>query len=146
MAIDSTIAIRRGMLAIAKADAALVAIVPAARIYPQTTPALPAFPFIRAGALSVIPVRGACLDGGNWIFAMHAFAKDRQVSGQIVETAEDYAGRIGAALAAALDRHVIELSAGRATIRWDGSQLLMDPDEGGCFHAVVNFRVRAITG
>lgn len=146
MAIDSTIAIRRGMLALAKADSPLLAIVPAVRIYPQTTPATPTFPFIRSGAPSAVPVRATCVDGGEWNVAMHGFAKDRKAGATVVETAEDYAGRIGSALAAALDGRVIALTNGRATIRWTGSQLLMDPDEPGAFHTVQNFVVRAITG
>ena len=146
MAIDSTVAIRKGMLALAKANPALSMLVPAARIYPQATPAMPTFPFIRSGAPSSIPVRATCVDGGEWTVAMHGFSKGREQSGALVETAEDHAGRIGAALAAALDRQVIELANGRATILWTGSQLLMDPDEPGCFHTVQNYRVRAITG
>jgi hypothetical protein len=145
MAIDSTIAIRRGTLTIAKADAGLTAIIPAARIYPQTTPGKPKFPFVRSGAPSSVPLRASCVDGGEWTFAMHGFAKDRLVASQVVETAEDYAGRIGSALAAALDGKVITLPNGRARILWTGSQLLTDPEEPGCFHTVQNFKVRALT-
>jgi len=146
MAIDSTIAIRRGMLALAKADSNLIAIVPANSIYPQTVPAKRTFPFIRSGAPFSSPIRATCLDGGEWTIAMHVFAKDRMDGTKAVETAEDYAGRAGAALARALDTRTIELTNGRARIVWTGSQLLMDSDESGCFHSVQNFRVRAITG
>ncbi len=147
MAIDSTIPIRRGILIIAKADAALIAIVPKKDIYPQTVAADHGWPFIRSGSPSVLPVRAACVDGGEWTVAMHGFAKDRKsVSGAVLETAEDYAGRIGSALASALDRKTITLANGRASIRWTGGQLLMDPDEPGAFHTVQNFIVRAITG
>lgn len=145
MAIDSTIAIRRGMLALAKSDATLTAIVPVARIYPQTTPAKPTFPFIRSGGPSVVPVRASCVDGGEWTVAMHVFAKDRISGGKRVETAEDYAGRAGSALASALDGKAITLPGGRASILWTGAQLLQDPEEAACFHSVQNFRVRAIT-
>jgi hypothetical protein len=129
MAIDSTIAIRRGILILAKGNAALTAIVPAGEIYPQTVKAAHGWPFIRSGAPSAIPVRAACVDGGEWTVAMHGFAKDRMNGDQVVETAEDYAGRIGSALAAALDGKVITLPNGRARILWTGSQLLMDPEE-----------------
>lgn len=145
MARDNTIAIRRGMLAICKADPGLLAILPAARIYPQTTPAKPTFPFVRSGAPSSVPIRASCVDGGEWTVAMHGFAKDRMDGARRVETAEDYAGRLGEAIASALDKHSIDLATGTARILWTGSQLLMDPEEAGCFHSVVNFRVRAIT-
>jgi hypothetical protein len=147
MAIDSTIAIRRGILIIAKANTTLVAIVPKKDIYPQTVAADHGWPFIRSGSPSVVPVRAACVDGGEWIVAMHGFAKDRKsAAGAVLETAEDFAGRIGAALAAALDGQVITLTNGRARITWTGGQLLMDPEEPGAFHTVQNFVVRAITG
>jgi hypothetical protein len=145
MAIDSTIAIRRGILALAKGNVALNAIVPASRIYPQTTPAKPTYPFIRSGAPSVVPIRASCVDGGEWTVAMHAFALDRIVSRKVVETAEDYAGRIGAALAGALDGQIIDLAQGRASIRWISGQLLQDPVEASAFHSVQSFRVRALT-
>lgn len=146
MAIDSTLAIRRGMLTLAKHDDALTDLVPAASIYPQVTPAKPGFPFIRYGAPSSTPIRASCTDGGEWTVAMHAFGKGRYENDTLIETAEDHTSRIGAVLARALDRHAIDLDQGRATIRWTGSQLLMDPNEPDCFHAIVNFRVRAITG
>jgi hypothetical protein len=146
MAIDSTIAIRRGMLIVAKNAPALTAIVPKKDIFPQTVPAEHGWPFIRSGAPSAIPVRAACVDGGEWTVAMHGFAKDRKVGAAVVETAEDYAGRIGSALAVALDGKAVTLPNGNARIRWTGSQLLMDPDEPGAFHTVQNFVVRAITG
>jgi hypothetical protein len=145
MAIDSSIPIRRGILTLMKADAALVAIVPAARIYPQTTPPKPTFPFVRAGAPNLIPIRAACVDGSEATFAVHGFAKDRMSGGSKVETAEDYAGRLGAAIAAALDARHMDIPGGNARILWLGSQLLMDPEEQGCFHTVQSFRVRALT-
>lgn len=144
MAIDSTIPIRRGVLTLLKADAGVTAIV-AARSYPQTTPGKPIFPFIRMGAPLALPTRGACFDGTDSTFAVHGFAKDRIVASRAVETAEDYAGRLGAAIAAALDQRIITLSNGRARIQWTGGQLLMDPDEAACFHTLQNFRVRALT-
>jgi hypothetical protein len=146
MAIDSTTAIRRGMVALQKDNSDLVALVARKDIYGQTVKADHGWPFVRSGAPNSTPIRASCVDGGVWTVAMHAFAKDRMTGTKAVETAEDYAGRVGAAVAAALDKQVIIMPRGRATIRWTGSQLLMDPEEPGCFHAVVNFVVRAITG
>lgn len=146
MAIDSTIAIKRGMVALAKGNSPLIALVPTKDIYGQTVKAEHGWPFIRSGSPSAVPVRATCVDGGEWTVAMHVFAKDRMSGAKAVETAEDYAGRIGALLAAALDGQALTLPSGRARVLWTGSQLLMDPDEPGCFHSIQNFRVRAITG
>jgi hypothetical protein len=145
MAIDSSIPIRRGVLALMKGNTPLVAIAPSDRIYPQTTPAKPTFPFVRCGAPNLTPIRGACLNGAEATLAVHGFAKDRIVAGKRVETAEDYAGRLGSAIASSLDGGLIDIQGGSARIRWTGSQLIPDADEPGCFHTVQNFKVRALT-
>lgn len=146
MAIDSTLSVRSGMLAILKADAPMVALVPKASMFTQWTEAVPAYPFIRSGPPAGIPIRGACLDGQEITVALHGFSNGvRNASGQIILPAEDQAGQIGAAMAKALDRKVIVLPTGRAGIRWTGGQLLQDPEETQVFHTVQNFRVRAIT-
>jgi hypothetical protein len=145
MAIDSTTAIRRGMVALQKDNADLITMVATRDIYGQTVKADHGWPFVRSGAPNSVPIRASCVDGGEWTIAMHAFAKDRLTGKKAVETAEDYAARVGAAVAAALDTQVIILPRGRAVIRWTGSQLLMDPEEPGCFHSIQNFVVRALT-
>jgi hypothetical protein len=145
MARLNTIPIRRAVLTIAKADTDLVAIVEAKDIYPQTVGVRHGWPFIRSGAPASVPLRAACVDGVVADFAMHGFAKDRMDGTKRVETAEDYAGRLGAALAAALDGQRFTIPGGSARILWTGDQLLMDPDEPGCFHTVQNFQVRALT-
>jgi hypothetical protein len=145
MAIDSTIPIRQETIKLAAADAGLTAEVPAASIYGQTVPADRTFPFIRSGAPDVLPLTAACVDGSANTFTMHGFAKDRIVDGETVETAEDHAGRIGSLLASSLHGKLITLPRGSARIKWTGSQLLMDPDEPGCFHTIQNFSVRALT-
>jgi hypothetical protein len=130
MAIDSTIAIRRGTLILAKGNAALIAIVPAGEHLPadrQGRPRLALHPQSARRPLSRCAPHASTAANGR------SRCTDSPRIGcsatQIVETAEDYAGRIGSALAAALDGKVITLTNGRARIRWTGSQLLMDPDE-----------------
>lgn len=126
-----------------KGDSALTAIVSAASIYPQATPALPAFPFIRAGAPTLIPRRASCLDGAEITQAFHGFSKGRYTGDRILETAEDHASRIGSAMASALDGKHVDLGSGRSVrIRWTGSQLLQDPEEASAFHTVQNFLMR----
>lgn len=135
----STLPIRRAILTLAKSDAALTALVPASRIYPQSPPAQPAWPFIRYGAPTITPIFGQCAKGGEVLTAMHVFAKQGPQS----ESAEDYAQRIAAALEAALDKQSIDLAPGRARLVWDGTQVLQDGDEAGAYHAIVSLRVRA---
>lgn len=145
MAIDSTPQIRVALVALMKADTALIALVPKASIYSQWTPAVPAFPFIRSGSPAAAPMRGSCLDGSDITVAMHAFSTGRKSGTTIVEPAEDHAARIGAAIAAALDGKVVTIAGGKARVRWTGSQLMQDPEESSAFHSVQSFRIRAIT-
>ena len=145
MAIDSTLEVRRAIITLAAANVALTELVPAANIHPQTTPANPTWPFIRCGAPSVLPRRASCVDGALIDMAMHGFAKPREDGGQVVETAEDHAGRIGAAIARAIDGKRVPLDNGYLAFTWRGSQLLQDPEEADAFHTVQQFRVRAVT-
>jgi hypothetical protein len=146
LANDLTLAIRRAALAELKGNAALIALVPAASIYPQTTPPNVGWPFVKMGSPSGLPIRAACVDGNEGIFAVHGFAKPRlNGSGQVVETAEDHTARIGAAIADALDRKALALTGGyRARLLWTGSQLLQDGAEADAYHTVQNFGVRVI--
>lgn len=145
MANDLTLSIRRACLAALKSDAPLTSLVPAGSIWPQTTPANVAWPFVKMGAPTALPVRAGCVDGHSGIFAVHGFAKVRTDTGQVVETAEDHAARIGSAIAAALDRQNLGLDGGQSVrVMWTGSQLMQDGDEADAFHTVQNFRVRAL--
>jgi hypothetical protein len=145
MAIDSTMEARRAVLTLMKANVALLALVGKPNIYPQRTGTSPAWPFVRCGPPAAIPVRAACVDGTNLTMAVHGFAKPRMSGTAEVETAEDYASRIGAAIAAALDGKRVAIAGGMLSIAWQGSQLLPDPDEADAFHTVQNFRIRCIT-
>lgn len=143
MAIDSTMAARKAGLTMLKAAAPLVALVPKAQIHPQSPPKTPLWPFILWGSASSIPVVGTCLDGQEITVAVHAFAKARTDNNTVVETAEDFASRIGALIAKTLDRRKADVPGGRLTFAWRGSQLLLDGDDA--FHSVQNFRIRAMT-
>lgn len=147
MANDLARPIRRASLEALKGDADLTAIIPATSLYPQTTPANVGWPFGKVGVISTLPLRAGCVDGCTGIFAVHVFAKDRlNGGGAVVETAEDHASRAGAAVAAALDRRLLDLEDGhRVKLKWDGpSQVLQDGDEAGAYHAVVPFSFRAL--
>lgn len=144
---DDLLATRRAILTTLKADAALTALVPAARIYPQVSPvSSPVWPFIIYGSPSGLPIRAACVNGTEVTVALHTFTHAREVNGAVVETAEDYAARIGAAVAKALDgKRPALTSGGYLAILFTGSQLLIDGGEADAFHHVANFRARAIT-
>jgi len=145
MAIDSTREVRRAILTLLKNDAGLLAIVPKARMFPQTAPATPSWPFLKMGSPSIVPVRASCMDGGELIVAVHGFANQRVAAGKVVETAEDHASRLGFAISKALDRKAPTITGGVAKIQWTGSQLLIDGGEADAFHTVQNFRIRCVT-
>lgn len=145
MANDYSLPVRRAILTALKGNDALTAIVPAANIHPQSPAGTPSWPFVKYGAPSPLPISAACVDGSEITVALHSFAKPRTSAGAVVETAEDHAARIGAFVAAALDRIRLTLDGGtHAKVRWTGSQLLQDPDEADAFHHVANFRVRCL--
>jgi hypothetical protein len=139
-------AVRRAIRSILRTDAPLLAVVPRDRIHGQRVPASESYPYVRLGSPSSTPIRGACVDGSDTVVAVHAFATPRKDGvGNVVEDAEDFADRIGAMIASALDKHVVTDANGRLRLIWTGEQLLQDPSEADCFHTVQNFRVRAIT-
>lgn len=145
MANDLTLPIRRACLAELKGDAPLLTLLPATSMFPVATPANVDWPFLKMGVFTGLPVRAACVDGIEGIFAVHGFAKARYTGSQIVETAEDHCARIGAAVAKALDGKRLSLDGDQSLrVIWTGSQLLMDIDEADAFHTVQNFRVRAL--
>lgn len=134
--------VRRAVLAKLKADTGLIAIVPAARIYPQAVPVEPGWPFLKMGPSQTLPRRAACLNGGDVTMDVHAFAR-----GSASETAEDHASRIGAAIETALrDNNLALEGGGNARIRLSDIRLLQD-DEPDAFHwlAQINARVLAAT-
>jgi hypothetical protein len=145
MAIDSTVEVRRAILRHLATVSDITKIVPASRHYPMTATD-PQWPFILYGSATPLPLRATCLDGVEITVAVHGFAKARLNSaGAKIETGEDHAGRLGAALAKALDRARLPLPRGHSKIQWTGSQLLIDGAEADAFHCVVNLRIRCIT-
>lgn len=144
---DALLPARRAILATMKADDALTMLVPATRIYPQASPVpTPTWPFIIYGSPSGLPIRAACVNGTEITVAIHSFAKARLQGLAVVETAEDHASRIGAAVVVALDGKRPSLpGGGYLAILSRSTQLLIDDGEADAFHHVANFRCRAIT-
>ena len=131
---------RRAALSTLKADTDLIAIVPAARIYSQRVPTAPVWPFIKFGPQQGLPVKAACTRVSVISFSVHAFAK-----ALANETAEDYAGRIGAHVKAALEGSRATFTGGTVRYTVAEEQLLLDAGEADSFHyfAVVSARVIA---
>lgn len=136
---------RRAALSILKGNAGLTAIVPATRLYSQRVPASPVWPFVKMGPTQSLPVRASCTRGAVVAFTVHAFAKPRMSGASEVETAEDYASRIGAAIESALDESRATFTGGTIRFRLSEMQLLQDAAEADAYHyfAVVSARVIA---
>jgi len=75
--LDLTQSIRGKILLELKADADLIAIVTAARIYPQTVPATLVFPFVKMGAPITTPQFIDGNNGSSFSAAVHCFTKKK---------------------------------------------------------------------
>lgn len=142
MAVGLQKLVRRALLSHLKADSDLTALVPAASINPIGTPT---WPFIILRSPTTQPLRAACVRGGQVSWDIHAFAGPREVAGAMVETAEDHAGSIGAAIETALADNWLALPDGaKAHISLSDIRLLEDGDTDG-YHwfAQINARVLA---
>ena len=137
MSNDTSLPLRRAILIALKTDSATTALVPADHIYPPQTPALPTWPFVRYGAITQLPFRGAGLDGSTMVGAVHAFAKG---------PGEDAVSLIGRTIAKLLDGpngaglvlH-LEGGVGTAIAQHTGNTILQDPVEADAWHCVCNF-------
>lgn len=134
--------VRRALLAKLKGNAPLTAAVATGSINPVGEPA---WPFIRLDAPVTRRLRAAELNGGEGSFDIHAFARDRESGGAMVETGEDHAGRIGGLIEAALADNRLALEGGGVVkIEVNDMRLLTDDDPGAWhYFAQVNFRVLA---
>ena len=133
---------RRALLTRAKANTALIALVPAASIAPDGEPT---WPFMLIEAPRTLRLRASCVRGATVSFDVHAFAGPRVVAGATVETAYDHASRIGSAIETALADNVLTLEGGaKCHISFSDAQMLRD-DEPDAWHwfAQINCRVLA---
>lgn len=134
--------VRRAVLARLKADEALTALVAATSINPVGVPAMP---FIKLSAPVERPFQAAGVDGAIVSWDIHAFAGPRDEAGAVVETAEDHAGSIGAAVQTALFNDWLALEGG-GKARLSLSDIRLLPDGGTeAYHwfAQINARVLA---
>ena len=134
--------VRRALLARLKANAPLTALVPVGSINPAGDPV---WPFVILRAPISRPLRAASLRGQEGSFDIHAFARAREVDGAEVETGEDHAGRIGAAIETCLEPNRLTLEDG-SVVRISLTDMRLLPDESpGDYHyfAQINWRVMA---
>ena len=143
MARDNSPYLRPAVVAAWKAHAPLVALVPAARIYPPQRPPNVTWPFAAYGLPTSRPFLASCMDGSTIEFAGHAYAETTGTGSGTVQ-GEKLANAIAAAMANALGQP-IDLApfgcpwAAVAHVTWLQTQVIQDGDEADRFHAVVAF-------
>ncbi|BEV00075.1 DUF3168 domain-containing protein [Novosphingobium olei] len=134
--------VRRALLTRLKADAALVAAVSKASINPL---GVPTWPFVILRAPRTRRLRATGVNAGTVAFDIHAFARDREDAGQVVETGEDHAGRIGGLIETALADTRITFEG--VTMRVSLSDMrLIDDGEPGAWHYFAQVNVRVLAG
>lgn len=133
---DATRAVRRAVLTQLKADAAVTALIPAARIFPPKRPAKPERPF--AGYTNVIatPLRATCLDGQTVRFRVQAFDGS---------SADDTASNMADAIAASLDGAVLALEGGgKAHVQLLDTIVGQDGNEASSWAATLRFEATVV--
>lgn len=139
--IDPSLSVRGKIIAALKSDADLIAIVPAARIYPSKTPSTVVWPFIRVPMLTGTVAEFDGGSGSEQSGVIHCFTK--LATGNPDPEAQ----------AATINRHMVrilggiddvDLGQGEAMgINVVQTQVLMDPAEADAFHGIVSVRATA---
>jgi hypothetical protein len=135
MAIDLSLELRKAVVGHLLADAALTALVPAARIYGEQAPATPAWPFIRYGLPITAGYEATCWDGSTGTVTIHAFAE-----GPGMDKAARIAARIVASMAA-----LAPAALGITDNEWIGTNIVRDSAEADKYHAIIQFSITAIS-
>jgi hypothetical protein len=136
--------VRRGVLARLKGDPTVTALVPASQLHPSTTPPNPVWPFARFDAPTSTPISLSCVEGATVSFLYHFFARDRVSGGQVIETAEDHAARIGSAGKVSLHNRRVPVADVTALLRVRSVRLLRDADEESAYHAILTVDARVL--
>lgn len=122
---DLSPSIRATLIATLEADAGFTAIVPASRIYPSTTPASPALPFVRFETMDVSPYEDSCGDGCEVEMKIHVWANS-----------EGQAEEINSMLVSIIDKHD-----GFVSCDWLRTGLTYDYPAVDVFHGMVTFTI-----
>lgn len=137
--------VRRAILTRLKAHAGLTALVPAAHIHGIVPLVEPVWPFIKLGPPLTLPIRMSCTDGATVSMGVHAFARARfNGSGQMIETAEDHAARIGAEIEKALDAKGETFSGARMRYLLTDINLMVDGADSEAMHYFANVSTRVM--
>lgn len=140
---DSSPYLRPAVVATWKAYAPLVALVPAARVYPPQRPPNVEWPFVAYGVPTSRPFLASCLDGSIIAFAGHAYAETTGEGAGTVQ-GEILASDIAAAMVDALGLPIDLAPYGApwpatAHVTWTQTQVIQDGSEADRFHAIVGF-------
>lgn len=138
---------RRAILAALKASS-LTALVKPAQIHGQTPLVTLEWPFTKLGRPQTLPIKATCLDGGDVTFPLSGFATPKKQGGVVVQSAEDFASEIGAAIETALDDRGFDLTVDgkpvRITFRILDMSLQQDGAEADAYQYSCNVRCRII--
>lgn len=145
MARDSKLYVRKAVVFAWKGYAPLVALVPAASIYPPQRPANVAWPFVGYGVPDARPFLASGMDGSTVEFAGHVYAETGGTGGATVD-GETFAGQVAEQLVYALGQPLDLAARGcpwpaTAHVTWTGTQVIQHEQEADRFHAIVGFRV-----
>jgi Protein of unknown function (DUF3168) len=100
------------------------------QVYGEAGAQTAVWPFVKIGAMTVLPLRATGLDGSNIAMTIHCFAKG---------ISSDAAAGVGQSVASNLDRAEITRADKFMRITWRGSPLtLIDPDG---WHVVHDFEI-----
>lgn len=134
--IDHSLQMRRAMVAKLRADAPLLALVPAARIFGEETPSSPVWPFIRYGFSPVTTFETSCGRGSEHDIVLHVFALGPGTD----ETAEICAAVVAALSDSALPIDPIQLQ----SLDWVRTEIIRDTDEASAYHGILTFTAQTL--
>ena len=149
MAGDLIRAVRRGALAHLKHDGPSIALVPAERMYPSTTPPKRPMPFSRMDTFQSTTLDASCLAGATVTFLLHGFSNPLYVENDpkkgVLDEAEDRAGLIASAFKVALHNKRVPIDGGWfARLRVRSVRLMRDGDEETAYHAILSVEARVL--
>lgn len=142
MAKDSTFYAKAAGITALQNAAAVLALVPADRVWPVQTPPNPAWPYVNWGVSDSAPFGASCLDGSTISVRVHCWARTGEAGG-----GEDIAHAINAAVQATLDGAAIDLAAhdcpypATAHYTVTAAQVVRDGGEVDKFHGIVSLRI-----
>lgn len=123
-----------------KADAGLVALVPASRIYQQKTPNKPPRPFVKLGAPIVTPRKVDGGDAADIDIAVHCFV----AKSTAIPDPRAFSMDVASHILRVLDRlDEVDLGQGMALAVYVGQAQTMQEDDADHWHSFVTVRAEA---